>query len=91
MWLKLTEIKMSGHTKTILLNSDAISHMMQAERNNADTYIRMKQSDCPETFYFVKETIDTIYGMLNPVSIVYQPSPYNEIAFPNFSEVSNNK
>lgn len=78
MWLKLTEIKMSGHTKVILLNSDCISHMMQAERNNADTYIRMKQSDSPETFYFVKETLDQIYGMLAGVPIMATNGEFTE-------------
>jgi hypothetical protein len=80
MWLKLTEIKMSGHTKTILLNADCISHMMQAERNNADTYIRMKTTDCPDTFYFVKENIDSIYAMLNGNPLVNIPVLANDIA-----------
>ena len=65
MWLKLTETKITGHTKIILLNSDCICHMMPAERNNADTYIKMRDRDSDNTFYFVKESIDQIYNILN--------------------------
>ena len=67
MWLKLTEIKFkTGETKTILLNADSISHMMKADKNN-DSYIKMKVSEAGETFFFVKESLDQIYAMLNPV------------------------
>jgi hypothetical protein len=75
MWLKLTEIKITGHTKIILLNSDCICHMMPAERNNADTYIKMRDRDSDNTFYFVKESIDTIALMLAGVPIMSNIPP----------------
>ena len=75
MWLKLTETKITGHTKIILLNSDCISQMMPAERNNADTYIKMRDRDSDNTFYFVKESIDQIYGMVAGIPIMANIPP----------------
>jgi hypothetical protein len=89
MWLKLTEIKISGYTKTILLNADCISHMMPAERNNADTYIKMRERDAVDTFYFVKETIDQICGMLVGVPIMASLPPLTDDDMKHYSAVSN--
>ncbi len=84
MWLKLTEAKEGK--RSILLNTDAIAYMAESDKGGGDTYIKIKESEAQNTFYFVRESIGEIYKLLANIPIMASlPPEYDEVKFPPFS------
>ncbi len=76
MWIKLTEAKESK--RSVLLNTDNIAYMSVSDKGGTDTYIKIKESEAQNTFYFVKESIEEIYKMLcSPPKTVTFPIDYD--------------
>lgn len=59
--IKLTESMTGGDTKQLILNTAYVTHIQQG-LNGKDAHIRMSDF---KTYYFVKESVDQVWRMIN--------------------------
>lgn len=65
MFILLHEIK-GDKICEVLINTACIEHIKLSENGGKDTYIRIIKQGEKASFFFVRETVKEIWGILNP-------------------------